>query len=138
MIQIRECSLPVNLAVFGVNMNSIALCAKLLRWYDSDVLLMFFMLKYLVGCHLADRVTSFQCLQLFQTPVQLIQSLYGQLLVRLLCTRQREKGIMGWIQLWKRFLMWNFKTADTHCILFRLIGSWSQINVRNLILFSSS
>lgn len=42
-------------------------------------------LKYLVGCHLADRVARFQCLQLLQTPVKLIQSLDGQLLVWLLC-----------------------------------------------------
>lgn len=52
-------------------------------------------LKYLVGGHLADRVTSLQRLQLLQTPVQLVQGLDGQLLVGLLCSIQTQHGIVG-------------------------------------------
>lgn len=47
------------------------------------------MLEYLVGGHLADRVPGLERLELLQTPVQLVQSLDGQLLVRLLCAREK-------------------------------------------------
>lgn len=51
-----------------------------------------FKFQYLVGSHLADGVTGFQRLQLLQTPVQFIQSLNGELLVRLLCSRRTQEG----------------------------------------------
>ena len=87
-----------NLAVFNVNLHSVAVCSLtgVCDLGSTHVSGLCIMMKHLVWSHLADRVSRFQRLQLFQTPVQLVQSLYGQLLVRLLCTTETQGGIMGW------------------------------------------